>query len=35
MKAEKVKAVEAIVKTAREEPEKVAKILKSWLKGRG
>ncbi|MDW8294445.1 MAG: flagellar basal-body MS-ring/collar protein FliF [Aquificaceae bacterium] len=35
MKAEKVKAVEAIVKTAREEPEKVAKILKGWLRGKG
>ncbi|MDW8434117.1 MAG: flagellar basal-body MS-ring/collar protein FliF [Aquificaceae bacterium] len=35
MKAEKVEAVEAIVKTAKQEPEKVAKILRGWLRGRG
>ncbi|MEJ5339340.1 MAG: flagellar basal-body MS-ring/collar protein FliF [Aquificaceae bacterium] len=35
MKAEKVEAVEAIVKTAREEPEKVAKIIKGWLRSKG
>ncbi len=34
MKAEKVEAVEAIVKTAKEEPEKVAKIIKGWLRGK-
>ncbi len=35
MKAEKVEAVEAIVKTAKEEPEKVAKIIKGWLRSKG
>ncbi|WPM31644.1 flagellar basal-body MS-ring/collar protein FliF [Hydrogenobacter sp. T-2] len=35
IKAEKVEAVEAIVKTAKEEPEKVAKIIKGWLRSKG
>lgn len=35
VKAEKVEAVETIVKAAKEEPDKVAKILKKWLKSKG
>ncbi len=35
MKAEKVQAIEAIVKTAKEEPEKVARIIKGWLRSKG
>lgn len=35
MKAEKVEAIEAIVKAAMEDPEKVAKILRRWLRSKG
>ncbi len=35
MKAEKVQAIEVIVKTAKEEPEKVARIIKGWLRSKG
>ncbi len=34
MKAERVEAIEAIVKAAREEPDKVAKIIKGWLRSK-
>ncbi|MCS6957490.1 MAG: flagellar basal-body MS-ring/collar protein FliF [Aquificaceae bacterium] len=34
LKAEKVEAVETIVKVAKEEPEKVAKIIKGWLRSK-
>ncbi|HAV40168.1 MAG TPA: flagellar M-ring protein FliF [Aquificaceae bacterium] len=35
LKAEKVEAMEAIIKAAKEEPDKVAKILKKWLRSKG
>lgn len=34
LKSEKIEAVETIIKIAREEPDKVAKILKKWLRSK-
>ena len=35
IKAKEVESIEAIAKLAKEEPQKVAKIIRSWLKSKG
>jgi flagellar M-ring protein FliF len=35
IKAKEVASIEAISKLAKEEPQKVAKIIKAWLKSKG
>jgi flagellar M-ring protein FliF len=35
IKAKEVASIEAISKLAKEEPQKVAKIIKTWLKSKG
>lgn len=35
LKAEKIEAIETIIKIAKEEPDKIAKILRKWLRSRG